>query len=89
MPQSDLSNLPLIGSTNWFDIPNKTNQMPLEHNQEMNTVMILSFRTDGWANSVDPDQNAPTTSDQGLHCLLFCFYLLDALLYSKTTLFKV
>ena len=27
-------------------------------------------------------------SDQDLHCLLFCLYLLDTLLYSKTSLFK-
>ena len=39
------------------------------------------------ANNVGPDL-LKEHSDQGLHCLLFCLYRLDSLLYGKTTLFK-
>ena len=46
--------------------------------------MILSFQTDrSGQNSADPEQ-----SDQGLHCLQFRLYLLDALLYGKASLFN-
>ena len=38
-----------------------------------------------WANSADLLEEQ---SDQGLHCLQFPLHLLDALLYSKSTLFK-
>ena len=35
-----------------------------------------------WANSADPDQNAPLLySHQGLHCLPFRLHRLDSLLY--------
>ena len=40
-----------------------------------------------WADSVEPDQTEEQ-SDQGLHCLPFRLHLLDALLYSKATLFE-
>ena len=48
------------------------------------------------ANSVDPDQTAPRVAnsvdpdqtDLGLHCLPFRLHFLDALFYSKATLFK-
>ena len=33
-----------------------------------------------WANSTDPDQ-----TDQGLHCLPFCLYRWDSLLYGRAT----
>ena len=37
-----------------------------------------------WANSVDPDQTAPSKqSDQGLHCLPFLLHLLDKFLYGN------
>ena len=44
-----------------------------------------------WANSVDPDQTAPSLeeqSDQGLHCLPFGLHRLDSLLYGRATKFK-
>ena len=44
-----------------------------------NTIMIPNV----WANGVDMQ------SDQGLHCFQFCLHVLDALLYSKATLFKL
>ena len=44
-----------------------------------------------WANSEDPDQTLwekSRKSDQGQHCLSFCLYVLDALLFDKITLSK-
>ena len=53
----------------------------------MVTVTILTFRT------ARPGQTVQTQirrlrSDQGLHCLQFHLYLLEALLYGKASLFK-
>ena len=47
--------------------------------------MILSFQTDRSGQTV---QILEEQSDQGLHCLPFCWHLLDAFLYGKATLFK-
>ena len=41
--------------------------------------MILSFQPDSSGQTVDLDQKE--LSDQGLHCLPVCLYVLDVLLY--------
>ena len=42
-----------------------------------------------WTSSVDPDQRSDCEqSDQGLHCLLLCLHLYDALFYSKIKSFN-
>ena len=52
--------------------------------------MILSFMTDRSGQTVETQIRLPLEeqSDQGLHCLQFRLHLLDALLYSKASLFN-
>ena len=52
--------------------------------------MVLSFRTDRPWQTVQTQIRLlqEEQSDQGLHCLSFCFHLLDKFLSGKTFLFK-
>ena len=61
------------------------NVLLLNSNFCINTVMILSFRTDRSGQTV---QTQIRQSDQGLYFLQFRLHLLDALLYSKASLFN-
>ena len=83
----------LFCQTNWNTIANHTNI----HVHVLKDIksLVLIYRNDpkfsdryAWANSVDPDQTAPSLeeqSDQGLHCLPFCLHSLDSLLYGRAT----
>ena len=60
-------------------------------NYLVDTVMILSFRTD-WSGQIVQTQIRlllEEQSDQGLHYLQYCVHLLDALLYGKNVFFQV
>ena len=54
---------------------------------DLNTVMILSFRTDRPGQTVQTQIRLllEEQSDQGLHCLPFCLHCLDSLLYGRAT----
>ena len=56
----------------------------------MFTVMILSFRTDRFRQTVLTQIRLLLLeqSDQGLHCLLFHLYFLEAFLWCKPNLLK-
>ena len=57
---------------------------------DLSTVMILSFRTDRFGQTVQTQIRLllEEQSDQGLHCLQFRLHLLGALLIGKAILFK-
>ena len=57
---------------------------------DLSTVMILSFRTDRFGQTVQTQIRLllEEQSDQGLHCLQFRLHLLGALLFGKAILFK-
>ena len=68
-----------------YDIDQSAHPEPDQRN-----LMILSFRIDRSKQTVKTQIRLllEEQSDQGLHCLPFCLYLLDALFYSKTTLYN-
>ena len=68
-----------------------THNVVFMENWKKITVMILSFWTDRSGQTVQTLIRLllqEEQSDQGLHCLQFHLHRLDALLYSKATLFK-
>ena len=54
---------------------------------DVNTVMIVSFRTDRPGQTVQTQIRLllEEQSEQGLHCLPFCLHHLDSLLYGRAT----
>ena len=68
----------------------RTNRMSCQEQQEVTTIMILSFRTDRSGKTVQTQIGLPLEkqSDQGLHCLHVHLLLLGALFFMKVILFK-
>ena len=86
----------MVGLLTRFDIPLfSLSSETIDQGRESITYCDVPKFSDRqvWANSLDPDQTAPRgngieeQSDQGLHCLPFCLHLLEALFYTKATLF--